>query len=353
MSNKLFDFCIGNPPYQDMTLGKNKSYAPPVYHQFMSSAYEIANKVELVHPARFLFNAGSTPKSWNQEMLNDEHFKVLHYEENSSSIFPNTSIKGGIAITYRDSNKVLGPIKVFSVYPEVISICNKACGVNSLCDIIIASESYKFSEEFHSINPDIRYHDGCDPDECLSKGHDYDLKSSVFKKLKNKIFFEEIPSDNHSYIPIWGTINAVRCSLFMRQDFLNPAENFTKYKVLLPAANGSGKFGEVLSQPFVAEPYVAHTQSFISIGSFESQEEAIACLKYIKTKFARCMLSTTKVTQSNNKASWINVPLQDFTVESDIDWSKTISEIDSQLFQKYGLNQDEINFIETSVLEME
>ena len=73
-----FDFCIGNPPYQDDTLGNNESFAPPVYDKFMHASYTIADKVELIHPARFLFNAGATPKLWNKKMLQDEHFKVLH-----------------------------------------------------------------------------------------------------------------------------------------------------------------------------------------------------------------------------------------------------------------------------------
>ena len=66
-----FDYVIGNPPYQDETLGDNGTYAPPVYNLFMDETYKVADKVELIHPARFLFNAGSTPKAWNQKMLED------------------------------------------------------------------------------------------------------------------------------------------------------------------------------------------------------------------------------------------------------------------------------------------
>ncbi len=95
-----FDFIIGNPPYQDETLGDNKGFAPPIYHLFMDGAYQIGEKVELIHPARFLFNAGSTPKAWNQSMLEDEHFSVLHYEQDASVVFPNTDIKGGIVVSY-------------------------------------------------------------------------------------------------------------------------------------------------------------------------------------------------------------------------------------------------------------
>lgn len=65
------------------------------------------------------------------------------------------------------------------------------------------------------------------------------------------------------------------------------------------------------------------------------------------------MLGTLKVTQDNNKGTWKNVPLQDFTSNSDIDWSKSISEIDQQLYKKYELDEEEINFIETHVKEMD
>ena len=70
-----FDFVIGNPPYQEEN--KNNGRQSPVYNLFMENAYKISDCVEMITPARFLFNAGQTPKSWNAERLNDEHFKVL------------------------------------------------------------------------------------------------------------------------------------------------------------------------------------------------------------------------------------------------------------------------------------
>lgn len=97
MGKKLFNYVIGNPPYNEdfENSGNNGNFAKPVYNYFMDAAYEVADKVELIHPARFLFNAGSTPKVWNNKMLSDEHFKVLHYDANSTSVFPNTDIRGG------------------------------------------------------------------------------------------------------------------------------------------------------------------------------------------------------------------------------------------------------------------
>ena len=89
-----FDVVIGNPPYQDDSVG-DSTQAPPIYHLFMDQAYKIGNIVEFITPGRFLFNAGATPKKWNKSMLSDNHLKVLYYEQNSASVFTNTDIKGG------------------------------------------------------------------------------------------------------------------------------------------------------------------------------------------------------------------------------------------------------------------
>ena len=114
-----FDFVVGNPPYQDETLGEQKNYMPPVYHLFMDSAYSISGKVELVTPARFLFDAGSTPAVWNKKMLTDKHLKILFYEPDSSKVFPNINFRGGVAVSYRDAGKDYGEIEVFTPYKEL------------------------------------------------------------------------------------------------------------------------------------------------------------------------------------------------------------------------------------------
>ncbi len=85
-----FDFIIGNPPYQEDVVGDNKTFAAPIYDKFLDAAYQLASKVEMIHPARFLFNAGSTPKAWNKKMLDDPHFKILYYKRESSQVFSNT-----------------------------------------------------------------------------------------------------------------------------------------------------------------------------------------------------------------------------------------------------------------------
>ncbi|WP_339329123.1 hypothetical protein [Limosilactobacillus fermentum] len=98
---------------------------------------------------------------------------------------------------------------------------------------------------------------------------------------------------------------------------------------------------------------IGTTETFMSIGSFDTLDEATALDKYVKSKFLRVMLGILKITQHNPVATWKLIPMQDFTSNSDIDWTKSISEIDQQMYKKYGLSNDEINFIETKVQAMD
>ena len=131
-----------------------------------------------------------------------------------------------------------------------------------------------------------------------------------------------------------------------------------KYKVFISKADGaSGQIGKpvparIVGKPVVGSPGTGCTETFIVIGNFDSEYEADSCLKYIMSKFARAMLGILKITQDNTAAKWRYVPLQDFPPASDIDWSKPVAEIDRQLYAKYGLDEKEIEFIETHVKEM-
>lgn len=347
MGNKLFDYVIGNPPYQEeFSSDGNKTYAAPVYNSFMDEAYKVGEKVELIHPARFLFNAGSTPKAWNKKILDDPHFQVLSFEQNSSNVFPNTDIKGGVCVTYRDETAQFNPVGIFTPYEELNSVKNKVndtINFQSFSQIVFSAYSNKFAKKMHEDHPEAI--------EAMSKGHAYDLKSNVFEKLPF-IFLRENPYDGESYCKIIGLVKNKRVYRYIRKDYLDCIDNINKYKVLIPAANGSGAIGEVLSTPLIGEPLIGETESFISIGCFETLKEAEALLKYVKTKFARALLGILKITQHVTPEKWKYVPLQDFTENSDIDWSKSIHEIDLQLYKKYGLDEKEIEFIETHVKEM-
>lgn len=121
----------------------------------------------------------------------------------------------------------------------------------------------------------------------------------------------------------------------------------------MPKAMGSGAFGEVFSNLLIGSPAMGNTETFISIGIFDLEICAENTRKYISTKFARSLLGILKTTQDITPEKFKYVPLQDFTSASDIDWSKSISDIDQQLYKKYSLTPDEIRFIETHVKEMD
>lgn len=77
----------------------------------MDESYKCGKVVELITPARFIFDAGQTPKAWNEKMLNDEHFKIISYEPDGSKVFPNTEIKGGYLFLLGIYIKIMEPLK--------------------------------------------------------------------------------------------------------------------------------------------------------------------------------------------------------------------------------------------------
>jgi hypothetical protein len=325
----------------------------PIYDKFMDAAYEVGTKVVLITPARFLFNAGSTPKPWNQKMLADEHLRVAHFEPDSNRLFPGLTdpIKGGIAVTYRDSERELGPIGFFIKHPELGAILHKveASGGSSLTNLGITNDrQHRYTGKMHEENPDAR--------ALMSKDNPYKLDASAFGRLPF-LFHDDMPSDGRDFVQVLGLFGKNRTTRWLRRDYITGPPSFDAYKVAVPEANGSGSttdfFGVALNNPIVLGPGVAVTSTFLTIGSFDTKAEAEALLKYVKSKFARAMLGILKVTQHTAAHTWRHVPNQDFTSASDIDWSKPIPEIDQQLYAKYGLVDDEIAFIEENVKPME
>lgn len=149
----------------------------------------------------------------------------------------------------------------------------------------------------------------------------------IFLISFHKSFFDKKPSDEEEYIRVLGRENNQRVYKYIRKNYVNETVNLHKYKLYLPSGNGNGQFGEKLTSPVISEPEVAATETFISIGSFDTECEANAILKYVSGKFARALLSALKITQHLTPAVWKYVPLQDFTSNSDIDWSKSVHRI--------------------------
>lgn len=344
LTDMTFDVIIGNPPYQEVNEG-NGNGANPLYHLFIDSGRKLSPIGTMIHPARFLFNAGKTPKDWNEKILSDSHFKVVNYWAKSIDVFSNVDVKGGIAITMWNENVECDSIGFFSPYPEIRNILNKVLSSNfqSFSEIVYPRDLYKLTEKFYQENP---WADGKQ-----SQGHRFDIGSSIFD-IFPEVFLDTAPNESQ-YIGIYGLLGRDRVTKWIKRDYVKLPDNIDQFKVFIPKSNGSGAIGEVLSTPIIGVPVIGHTLTFLSIGCFFKASYAEACLKYIKTRFVRLLLGTLKVTQDNPKDTWANVPMQDFTENSDIDWNKNIAEIDAQLCAKYNLSADEIAFIESMIKPME
>ena len=338
---KKFYAVIGNPPYQEESEGNQRK--TPIYNYFMDESFKVAAKAELITPARFLFDAGQTPKDWNRKMLSDSHFKVMKFEADASMVFSEVEIKGGVAITYRDADSEFEPIGTFVAWEPMQSVLSKVSAAcePSLSSLVTGAVPYKYSDEAKSQHPEY----------VEQMGKSLDLRTNALDKLFGKLFFRDKQGDSN-YVAVYGLFNKKREYLWIKRSYIDVPDNFDGFKVLLSKASGAGTFGEKLASLAVASKQVAHTQSFVSMGNFNTEAEADALVKYLKTKFARALLGILKVTQDVTPRVWGLVPQQDFSSSSNLDWSLPVADIDRQLYAKYGLDDEEIQFIESHVKEM-
>lgn len=331
-----FNAVVGNPPYM---LKQDATSDTPIYHQFMELGFQLSPLATFITPGRFLFDAGKTPKEFNSKMLNDDYFKVVRYEPDSTKVFEKVDIKGGIAITMHNTNMKYGRIIRFTSHDELHTILKKVIehkDFDSIDKLIYLQNKFNLTELYKDY-PEYKTIIG-------SNGREKRLTTSIFNQLD---MFSSVRKNDED-LEIIGLINNNRVYRYIPKRYIEAHENLYKYKVVIPKSNGSGAIGEVLSTPILG-----YTQSFIGIGAFEKEAEADAALKYVKTKFMRTMLGILKVTQDNNTDVWKFVPLQDFTSNSDIDWSQNIPDIDRQLYSKYNLSDDEIDFIEKMIKPMD
>ena len=248
-----------------------------------------------------------------------------------------------MTMTIKSQN--FGKIGIYSPFKEVTSILSKvkSSRFSSFSDLVYPRDLYRLTETIYKENP---YFEGRQ-----SSGHRYDIGSSIFE-LFPEAFLNSDPK-NEEYIGLYGLDGRTRVTKWIKRKYIKVPDNIDSYKVFVPKSNGSGALGEVLSTPVIGVPVIGHTLTFLSIGNFDKLSNAEACLKYIKSRFARLLLGSLKVTQDNPRDTWQNIPLQDFTENSDIDWSDRIEGIDRQLHKTYGLTNEEIDFIESMIKPME
>ncbi len=330
IKNMKINAIVGNPPYQIMDGGAGVS-AKPVYNLFVEIAKQIApNYISMIMPSRW-FAGGKGLDSFRESMLSDKRISHIFDYVNAKDCFPTASIGGGVNYILWDVNykgncsittiqgtqrdmeqRPLNQFSVFIRYNSAIHIVHKCQSDNSFASIV------------NSRNP-------------------FGLSSNIRGEKTGEI----------------RLITSAGTSWLSKSVIAPTNQLLSKYKILMSKVTAEhagepdkkGQF-KIISRTEIIGPNDVCTDSYLIVGASESKLVVENEYKYIQTRFFLflLMLSVSSINLSSEKFQFI--PLQDFTSNSDINWSRSISEIDTQLYAKYGLSEDEISFIESMIKPM-
>lgn len=342
-----FDAIVGNPPYQ-MSDGGAQASATPVYNLFVDVSKKLnANYISMIMPSRWM-TGGKGLDKFRDDMIHDKHFLVLHDYLNPKDCFNNVDIKGGVCYFLRDKNTE-SRCKIYSHTTEGLYESTRYLAEENDDIFIRDNRLLQIKNSVFAIQTEMF-------DSIVSASKPYGLRAETMLKASKYGLpdYSNEPYKNGYRILGLGE-KQKRMWKYIPKDYPIPKRNIAlnKYKVFIAEAYGCGAIGEVASTPVLSTPGELCTETFLQIGPFETEIEANNCCKYIYTKFFRAMVGIQKQTQHTTQKAYRFVPLQDFTDKSDIDWSKPVDKIDKQLYEKYNLTQEEIDFIEKTIKPME
>ena len=324
--NMKFDVIIGNPPYQLSTAGDdNGAQARPLYQDFVSQAIKLNSRfVVMITPSRW-FSGGWGLDEFRNQMIECNKIREIHDFQNSSDCFSGVEIKGGISyflydrdydgmcdFVSHDNNEIKSHsvrylkekgCEILIRYNELISIYKKAYTTDFVpfSTIVSGRSPFGFNTN-HTGNK--------------QKQKDTDL-----------IYFER---QGMTYMPI----DKVTRNL----------EQIGMFKLFTPKAAEDGKIpGKVIGKITIGEPGVICSGTYLMIGPFNTRDEMLNVESYMKTKFFRALVAINKISQNASYKVYESVPMQDFSKP----WT------DEELYKKYDLTQEEIDFIELMIKPME
>lgn len=342
-----FDVVIGNPPYQESDGGANAS-ASPTYHYFVEVAKALTPQyISLIMPSRW-YSGGKGLDSFRDKMLSDIHIRQILDFPNPEEVFPSTNIRGGVCVVNWDkswnSNKNL--TRVITFENNVIkNDVHRTIKFDDLDIFIRNSTSVEIIEKINKVTP-------------LHEGRISDF-ASPRKPYGFSGFFIR---DERFHADASFLQNPVKCygkgvvGFVERDEIKVKTEWVDKWKIFTARANNIGtELNDDNFNTIIGEPGTICTETYIVIGADLNLDEGSAqnLSEYLKTKFSRLLHGIAKSSHDAARTTYKFIPLQNFSNDSDIDWSKSISEIDQQLYRKYKLSEEEIMFIEENVKEME
>lgn len=339
-----FNAVVGNPPYQ-LVGGSGGTNDSPIYQYFCQVAKKITPQyISLIIPSRW-FAAGrdNLLGDFRKQMLNDGNVRKLVTFDDSKVLFSNVEIKGGCCYYIEDLN-YKGDCEYTLVESE--SIQTERISLNAFDVLIRHPRLAKIVKKIMDIIKDAP----C-VDSIISSDTPFGIPTKPTNNAKTQFTLTPHKIDDNS-VALYYVEDLKRCIAYVdRHSIKKNYQDIDKPKAFIPEAGGSGNDTKVLGNPEYAPANSVCSQSYL-YAAFASDEEAINFTKYIRTRFLRVLVSAKKITQHATNRVYSYVPLQDFTNQSNIDWNKSIHEIDQQLYAKYNLSEDEIEFIEKMIKPM-
>lgn len=332
LRNMNFDVIIGNPPYQ-LSDGGNNASAKPLYHLFVEHAKKLNPRfLCMIIPSRW-FAGGKGLDDFRDTMLSDKQITNLVYYSDARECFPRTVIGGGVCYFLRGVER------------------KKTCQYS----IHYAGVESTAERDLSELPIFIRFNTAIDIIHKISISKD----NSFFKKVSSRNPFGLSTSEKGGTSGNLVLYSSSGISHIAERDVKIGREYIKCYKVMLGRAI-SGHAGEtdengqvkVLSTIKIIEPNTVCTDTYIVIPA-ETRVIAENIVSYLRTKFVRFLMHQTVTSINITRGNYQFVPLQDFTEKSDIDWNKSVAEIDQQLYDKYNLSPDERAFIEKMVKPMD
>ena len=342
--NMKFAAIIGNPPYQDRG-GSGGTNDASIYQDFCQFSFDVNPRfTSMVIPSRW-FTGGreNLVGNFRQTMLTSNHTSRLIAFSNAKDLFPDAEIKGGCCyFIYSPSyngdceyslnrdgkvfsnNRKLGEFDIFIREPKLAEIVSK-----------VASKSASTIESM------------------ISSDTPFGIPTNPTGSAKSHFAIYNEASPTHKTL-LYMMSNGNRVIRYIDGTVIRKnADKINTPKVLIPKAYGAGESfpHQILGKPEIASGNSVCSQSYLFV-SLPTIQEANNFVKYIKSKFLRILVSAAKLSQDAMSKVYRFVPLQDFTAGSDIDWSKSVEEIDAQLYAKYNLSDEEIAFIESMIKPM-
>lgn len=319
-----FDVIIGNPPYQLSDGGFGIS-AMPIYDKFILQAKKMKPRyITMIVPARW-YAGGKGLDSFRNDMLHDSSIRRIDDFPEASDCFSGVQIKGGVCFFLWDRD-YKGNCQVVSHRGNHAS--------KAYCRPLLE----KGCETF------IRYNEAVDILHKVFPFEEPSMELLISSRqpfgLPTTFHGGKIPDKKDVLIYENGGI-----SYTTRNTITKNANIIDKWKVFIPrAGSGSDAFPHpILGMPFVGKPGTACSETYIFIGPFKNEIECKNVISYISTRFFRFLAMLKKVTQSTTRSVYTLVPQQDFSKP----WT------DEELYAKYGLTDEEINFIESMIKPME